>query len=149
MIGSFGKTMKFNLEKSSGVRVHAYDPGVATLTIPAELAFPEGAEEVADEPGLCRVSRNLIISANAIYHEESPTSYADMDSSHFEFAMGFEPEILLLGTGDRIRFPEAQLMSLPATRGIGLEVMDTAAACRTFNILVGENRQVVAILLMK
>lgn len=140
--------MKFNLEKSGGVRIHAYDPGVATLAVPAELAFPEDAEPVIDEPGLCRVSRNLIITANAIHFEESPQSYADLDSRHFEFALGFEPEILLLGTGDIIRFPEAQLMSLPATRGIGLEVMDTAAACRTFNILVGENRQVVAILLM-
>lgn len=140
--------MKFNLEKSSGVRIHAYDPGIATLAVPAELEFPEGAEPVTDEPSLCRVSRNLIITSKAIHYKESPDSYEALNSSHFEFALGFEPEILLLGTGDTIQFPPANLMSLPATRGIGLEVMDTAAACRTFNILVGENRQVVAILLM-
>lgn len=140
--------MKFNLEKASGVRIHAYDPGVATLAVPAELAFPEGAEPVTDEPSLCRVSRNLIISANAIHYKESPDSYEALDESHIEFALDFDPEILLLGTGDNIQFPAAELMSLPATRGIGLEVMDTAAACRTFNILAGENRQVVAILLI-
>lgn len=140
--------MKFNLEKTSGVRIHAYDPGIATLAVPAGLEFPEGAEPVTDEPSLCRVSRNLIISPDAIHYRESPESYEALEKSHIEFALGFEPEILLLGTGDRIQFPSAELMSLPTVRGIGLEVMDTAAACRTFNILVGENRQVVAILLM-
>ena len=131
--------MKFNLEKSSGVRIHAYDPGVATLAVPTELEIPAGAELVTDEPNLCRVTRNLIISSSAIHYKESPESYEALDSSHFEFALDFEPEILLLGTGDTIRFPSADLMSLPATRGTGLEIMDTAAACRTFNILVGEN----------
>ena len=140
--------MKFNLEKASGVRIHAYDPGVATLAVPTDLDFPEGAEPVTDEPSLCRVSRNLIISSSAIHYKESPDSYELLDKSHIEFALEFEPEILLLGTGDRIQFPAAEIMSIPATRGIGLEVMDTAAACRTFNILAGENRQVVAILLM-
>lgn len=140
--------MKFNLEKNSGVRIHAYDPGVATLAVPSGVEFPAGAEPVTDEPSLCRVSRNLIISAGAIYDKESPESYQTLDKSHIEFALGFEPEILLLGTGEVIRFPTAELMSLPASRGIGLEVMDTAAACRTYNILAGENRQVVAILIM-
>jgi uncharacterized protein len=140
--------MKFNLEKASGIRIHAYDPGMATLAIPAGLEFPQGAEPVTDDPSLCRISRNLIISSNTIHYEESPESYAALAKSHFEFALGFNPEILLLGTGNTIQFPAADLMSLPASRGVGLEVMDTAAACRTFNILVGENRQVVAILLM-
>ena len=140
--------MKFNLEKASGVRIHAYDPGVAILAVPTDLAFPEGAEPVTDEPSLCRVSRNLIISSGAIHYKESPESYEALDKSHIEFAMDFEPEILLLGTGERIQFPAAEIMSIPAARGVGMEVMDTAAACRTFNILAGENRQVVAILLI-
>lgn len=140
--------MKFNLEKASGIRIHAYDPGIATLALPAEVAFPEAAEPVSDEPGLCRVSRNLIISPGTIHFDESPQSYSALDRGHFEFAMGFDPEILLLGTGEKIQFPAPELMSLPASRGIGLEIMDTAAACRTYNILVSENRQVVAILLL-
>jgi len=141
--------MKFNLEKSSGVRIHAYDPGVVTLAVPAELGFPEGAEPITDEPSLCRVRCNLIISSGAIHHKESPSSYDDLGQRHLEFALEFNPEIILLGTGNTIQFPAPHLMSIPASKGIGLEVMDTAAACRTFNILVGENRQVVAILLME
>ena len=140
--------MKFNLEKSSGVRIHAYEPGIVTLAIPAELDFPEGAEQVTDEPSLYRISRNLIISSGAIHHKETPSSYDDFGQQHLEFALGFDPEIILLGTGNTIQFPTPHLMSIPASQGIGLEVMDTAAACRTFNILAGENRQVVAILLM-
>ena len=140
--------MKFNLEKASGVRIHAYDPGVATLAVPADLEFPEGAEPITDEPSLCRVSRNLIISSGAIHFKESPENYESLDKSHIEFALDFEPEILLLGTGDRIQFPVAEIMSIPATRGIGMEVMDTAAACRTYNILMAEDRRVAAVLFM-
>lgn len=141
--------MKFNLEKSSGVRIHAYDPGIVTLVVPRELQLPEGAEPVTDEPGLCRVTRNLIISSNAIHHKESPGNYDKLDESHFDFALGFEPEVILLGTGNKIQFPAPHLMGIPARQGVGLEVMDTAAACRTYNILAGENRQVVAILIIE
>jgi uncharacterized protein len=140
--------MKFNLEKSSGVRIHAYDPGLITLAVPAELEFPPGAEPVSDDPSLCKVSSNLVISSGAIHHDASPRNYDELGERHLEFVLGLEPEIILLGTGDKIQFPVVQLLSIPASRGIGMEVMDTGAACRTFNILAGENRQVVAILLM-
>jgi len=58
-----------------------------------------------------------------------------------------EPEIVLLGTGARQVFPPPALMMCFYRRGIGVEVMTTDAACRTFNILVGEGRRVVAALL--
>jgi uncharacterized protein len=65
-----------------------------------------------------------------------------------EAALAMEPLILLLGTGTRQVFPSAELMSQVQQRGIGLEIMDTAAACRTYNILAGENRKVVAALIL-
>ena len=61
------------------------------------------------------------------------------------FAM--EPEVVLLGTGARQVFPAPELMMCFYRRGVGVEVMTTDAACRTFNILVGEGRRVVAALL--
>ena len=140
--------MKFNLEKSSGIRIHAYDPGIVTLALPSQLKCPKMAETDADEPSLCRISHNIIISSKAIHQHESPANYDELGQQHINFALGFNPEIILLGTGDHIHFPAPQLISLAANRGVGMEVMDTAAACRTFNILVGESRQVVAILLM-
>ena len=59
------------------------------------------------------------------------------------------PEIVLIGTGTRQRFPERSILTALLTRRIGVEVMDTAAACRTFNILVAEDRRVVAALFLK
>ena len=57
------------------------------------------------------------------------------------------PEIVLLGTGRRLRFPPAALTRSLAAARVGLEVMDTPAACRTYNILTGERRRVLAALL--
>jgi len=56
------------------------------------------------------------------------------------------PEVIVLGTGATNVFPPRELVFAMARRGIGLEVMDTAAAARTFNVLVGEDRQVAAVL---
>jgi uncharacterized protein len=60
-----------------------------------------------------------------------------------------EPEIIVLGSGRSQHFPDAALMAAVLSRGIGFEVMDTGAACRTYNILVSENRPVVAALLLQ
>ncbi len=58
--------------------------------------------------------------------------------------LALDPELVLLGTGDRQRFPPAATMAACLTRGIGIEVMTNAAAARTFNVLAGEGRRVVA-----
>ena len=58
------------------------------------------------------------------------------------------PELILLGTGNRQLLPNRDLMFAMARRGIGLEVMDTPAAARTFNVLVGEGRSVAAVLFL-
>jgi len=60
-----------------------------------------------------------------------------------------QPEIVVLGSGPRQRFPEPRLLAAIMTRGIGCEVMDTGAACRTYNVLVSEGRRAVAALLLK
>jgi uncharacterized protein len=61
--------------------------------------------------------------------------------------LGLEPELVLLGTGARQIFPAASFGAQFLRKGIGFEVMDTGAACRTFNVLVGEQRRVAALLL--
>ena len=66
---------------------------------------------------------------------------------HFALIAGLKPEVVLLGTGSRLRFPHPRLTA-PLTRArIGLEVMDLQAACRTYNILMAEERNVAAALL--
>ena len=66
---------------------------------------------------------------------------------HFDFLAGLGPEVVLLGTGNRLRFPHPRLAAPLARARIGYEVMDLQAACRTYNILMAEQRNVAAALL--
>jgi len=75
------------------------------------------------------------------------SEFARMTTEDFEKLKALQPEILLLGTGPKQRFPHPSLTAPLAQAGIGLEVMDLKAACRTYNILVAEERKVAAALL--
>ncbi len=77
---------------------------------------------------------------------EAP-GFAGLQAVHFEALLGHDPELVLLGTGARLRFPHPAVTRSLAVARIGIEVMDTPAACRTYNILTGEGRKVVAALL--
>jgi uncharacterized protein len=67
--------------------------------------------------------------------------------AHFEWLRSQQAEIVLLGTGPRLRFPHPSLTRPLIEAGIGLEVMDTGAACRTYNLLASEGRKVLALIL--
>ena len=75
--------------------------------------------------------------------------FADLTEEHFAAIAALGPEVVLLGTGTRLRFPHPRLTAPLARARIGLEVMDLQAACRTFNILAAEGRSVVAALLLE
>lgn len=70
-----------------------------------------------------------------------------LETSHFEWLCRQEAEIILLGTGAKLRFPHPSLTRPLLEARIGLEVMDTGAACRTYNLLAGEGRRVLAAIL--
>ena len=74
--------------------------------------------------------------------------FEQLTAEHFELLALLSPEIVLFGSGGRLRFPAAALLRPLISRRIGFETMDTAAACRTYNVLVGERRSVVAALLL-
>ncbi len=77
--------------------------------------------------------------------EDWPVDAADaLDASHVEAILALQPELVILGTGERQVFPEAAFMAGFLRKGIGIEVMDNAAAARTYNLLAGEGRRVVA-----
>ncbi len=75
------------------------------------------------------------------------SEFAKITAQDFEKLKALQPEILLLGTGPKQRFPHPRLTAPLAAAGIGVEVMDLKAACRTYNILVAEERKVAAALL--
>jgi uncharacterized protein len=76
------------------------------------------------------------------------SSVESLTSTHFDAILELKPEIVILGTGDRLRFPKPSLMHTLAVAAVGFEAMDTKAACRTYNILMAEGRQVVAAILI-
>ena len=104
-------------------------------------------------PGELRVGdslhrASLVLTATAILPGWRPASPADLQADDFEAIVALRPEVLLLGTGAHQEFPApAVLAPLHAAR-IGYEVMDTRAACRTFNVLVAEGRQAAAALIV-
>lgn len=67
---------------------------------------------------------------------------------HFEKLVDYGLEVVLLGTGDRLRFPHPRLTAALSRRHIGVDAMDMQAACRTYNILMAEGRKVAAVLLL-
>ncbi len=71
---------------------------------------------------------------------------AALADADFEALLGTSPELVILGTGSSNIFPPRELMFAFARRGVGLEVMDTAAAARTFNVLAAEGRRIAAVL---
>ncbi len=76
-------------------------------------------------------------------------SFQDLTAAHFEQLAASAPELVIFGSGNSIRFPEPQWLALLHSKRIGLETMDTQAACRTYNILAGEGRDVVLALLIE
>jgi uncharacterized protein len=92
--------------------------------------------------------RSLIVTAERLVSDWPPQTFGDLVESHFETIASLEPEIVLLGTGSRQRFPRTSLFRSLLARGVGVEVMDTAAACRTYNIIMLEGRRVAAALLL-
>ena len=92
------------------------------------------------------IDSHLIVSANRIVTEWRPADPEDLAAADLEPVLALEPDIIILGTGETLRRPRMDLMSLMADRGIGLEIMDTPAACRTYNVLLHESRSVAAAL---
>ena len=72
------------------------------------------------------------------------TAFEGLTAEHFAELLAWKPEIVLLGTGATLRFPERGLTAALAAKCVGLEIMDTRAACRTFNVLAAEGRRVLA-----
>ena len=77
------------------------------------------------------------------------TRFEDLTADHFKALAEHAPELVIFGSGARLRFPPAGLLRPLIERRIGVETMDTAAACRTYNVLLSEGRTVVAALLFE
>lgn len=91
---------------------------------------------------------NLVLTTDEVRTGWGEGGFEKLAEDDFAGLLSTDPELVLFGTGATIRFPHPRLTQALAAAGIGVEVMDTAAACRTFNILAAEGRRVTAALLM-
>ncbi len=124
--------MKLQPDKSNSLTINAYGTGWI---------------EVNGQ----RFSSSLIVSSLA---GSSPQAWAvaryeDLSPTDFEVLAHSGAELILFGSGQRLRFPQAAWLTSLMAKGIGMETMDTAAACRTYNILASEGRKVVVALLLE
>ena len=95
-----------------------------------------------------RYTASLVVSGDRITPDWPLQSVAELAADHYAVILEMKPEVVLLGTGAKFEFPEPAKLAPLHKAGIGVEVMDTAAACRTYNILLGEGRGVVAALIV-
>jgi uncharacterized protein len=105
----------------------------------------------AYEPGRIRVGDrwlpgNVIVSADQLIEDWRAAAPSELALADLEPALALQPEIVLIGTGAEVLLPDVDLMAALGARAVGLEIMSTPAACRTFNVLVHERRRVVAAL---
>ncbi len=121
--------MKFHLQGSSGNTVTGVGAGWVRV----------GAVEYRE---------NLLLSPEALETGWADGGFDALDEADFARLLALAPEVALLGTGARQRFPHPRLYRALTEAGVGLETMDTPAACRTFNILAAEGRRVAMGLLL-
>ncbi|MBK7645990.1 MAG: Mth938-like domain-containing protein [Betaproteobacteria bacterium] len=91
--------------------------------------------------------KNIILLPESIISEWTSATVSTLTEADMQILLGLGTEIILLGTGKRLRFPPGELLRPFAQAGVGLDVMDLQAACRTYNILAAEGRKVAAALL--
>ena len=94
-----------------------------------------------------RIESSIVVTPSDEVQAWPPVAWSDIDEESFDLLESLEVEILLLGTGNEHRFAEPGILAQLHRRGIGVEVMTTSAACRTYNVLVAEGRRVAALLI--
>src|SRR5262245_56804419 len=123
--------MKLNLERPGGVHlVRAYSD--AGIRIDDRLH-----------------TQSVVVNAATVIDDWAPRTIAEATEHDIRQALALQPEVLLLGTGRRQTFPSREVLALLHESRVGFEIMDTAAACRTYNVLASEGRNVAAALIVE
>jgi len=108
----------------------------------------------AYKPGMIQINdkilnNSLIITPDQLIENWQPQTIGELTTESLASIPGLQPDILLIGTGTKMAFISVEIYGELINQGIGVEIMDTSAACRTFNALTAENRNVVAALIIK
>jgi uncharacterized protein len=122
--------MKLQPDKSDVQSINGYGPGWVGV---------EGE----------KITSSVILSSKGERIAWAAERFEDLQASHFEELSKVDAEVVIFGSGSRIRFPQAAWLKPLISRRVGVETMDTAAACRTYNILAQEGRSVAVALLLE
>lgn len=106
--------------------------------------FTPGRIQVNDQT----LTNSIIITPNTLITHWEPQSISELTRQHLTPIVEMHPAILLIGTGKVLQFPSIDIYGDLLNEGIGVEIMDTAAACRTYNVLTSEGRDVIAALII-
>ena len=120
--------MKLELGNDQGL-IHIRGYGKGFIDLPSE-----------------RATRSLIVTPTQLIRSWPPQQFAELRDEHLEIMLSFNPEIILLGCGAKVESPAFKWATHFSAMGIGFEAMDTGAACRSFNVLASEGRNVAAAL---
>ncbi len=96
-----------------------------------------------------KISHSVLITSEGARLDWHCQSFDDLGPQHFAQLAELDVELIIFGSGERLRFPKPEWQVGLMQRHVGLETMDTQAACRTYNILAGEGRKVAAALLIE
>jgi uncharacterized protein len=118
-----------------------FDPGTATHRI---THYESGAITINGSVW----TEHLIVLPERVHSDWGVHAVSELSVEDFAILESYDLEVILLGTGDRQAFPPRDVMRHFREQQIGLEVMDTAAACRTYNVLMSEDRRVAAALIV-
>ena len=133
--------MKFSLEKGSANIIHSYQPGEIKIQANSQQTDPETGELL-----LQTLTGSVILTPEQII-EHWLVNEQELSAKDMEQVLATQPEVILLGTGDSTQFPPPEIMQCCYQAQVGIEVMNTAAACRTYNVLAAERRRVTAALM--
>ncbi len=123
--------VEINLDSNqSNYQIRAYEPGI--LTINQET-----------------YQQSLLLTPDKLVPNWPVSSIDELQTAHIEQLLSISADIILLGTGERLQFPPQALLAPLYKKQLGMEIMDTAAACRTFTVLASEGRQVLAALILE
>lgn len=96
-----------------------------------------------------KIEHSVVIGSGGEKLDWNCTHFEQLTAEHFALLADTRPELVIFGSGARLRFPPPTFLRTLMAQRIGIETMDTLAACRTYNILAGEGRRVIAALLIE
>ena len=134
--------------------IRSYEKGEIIIYEPIsseDFSKPEPHQEngkAKKNQAIVRLQNSFIMTPGKLIKNWGVESPQALSRTHFQTLLDLEPELVILGTGQKIHFPDSQNCLILQQNRIGIEVMDTSAACRTYNFLVADGRNVAAALFM-